>query len=902
MDMKIKAGQKQADKPVRRSVEEILKSEQKYCDIVNSISDGVYQLDIEGRFTFVNKVIVDRSNISEEKFYTLHYRDIVAQEDLERVQNNFLKVMRGEKVEPYELNYETGDGRTLTVEINTRPVYEDGKIIGLHGISRDVTERKQSERTLRESEERFRTLHEASFGGIGIHDKGIIFEANQGLVTMTGYELSELIGMDGLKLIAPEWRDQVMKNIISDYEKLYEAIGLRKDGSSYPLEIHGKVILYRGKKVRVTEFRDITERKRTEESLSESREELAEIFSMSLDMICIADINTATFLKVNPAFTRILGYPEQEFLKRPFLDFIHPDDVESTIAVINKKLQKGEKAVDFTNRYRCKDGTYRWLGWMSHPIPKRGITFAVAHDVTERKRAEDALRESEKKYRMVLETNPDPMIVYDMEGKVIYLNPAFTSVFGWSLEEKIGKKLDDFVPDESWPETRMMIDLVIAGKSFSGIETLRLTREGKIIPVSISGSCHRNNEGNIEVSVINLRDITGLKQAEEEKAKLEEQYRQAQKMEAIGQLAGGVAHDFNNMLNIILGYSQMALMKLESSDPLQADIREIVSAGKRSTDLVRQLLAFARKQTITPRVLDMNDTVAGMLNMLRRLIGEDIDLLWMPAANLWSVKMDPAQVDQILANLSVNARDSISGVGKITIETGNAEFDDSYCAQHPGFVPGQYVLLAVSDNGCGMDKKTLEKIFEPFFTTKETGKGTGMGLATVYGIVKQNDGFINVYSEPGKGTTFKIYLPRHGEGEVERDEQRRQSGHLTGTETVLLVEDDEALLKMAKIMLEGLGYDVLTAGKPNEAIELAEQYAEEIHLLMTDVVMPAMSGRDLQKRLSALRPDMKYLFMSGYTANVIAHRGILDEGVNFLQKPFMMNDLAARVREALDKE
>ena len=290
-----------------------------------------------------------------------------------------------------------------------------------------------------------------------------------------------------------------------------------------------------------------------------------------------------------------------------------------------------------------------------------------------------------------------------------------------------------------------------------------------------------------------------------------------------------------------------------------------------------------------------------MLNMLRMLIGEEIGLLWMPDANPCSVKMDPAQVDQILANLAVNARDSISGVGKIIIETGKAELDEAYCSQYPGFVPGQYILLAVSDNGCGMDKETCEQIFQPFFTTKEVGKGTGMGLATVYGIVKQNNGFINVYSEPEKGTTFRIYLPWFEEEGVAIDKPRTHAEPLTGTETVLFVEDEEGLLKLGKVMLERLGYKVLTAGTPGQAIRLVEEHTSDIHLVLTDVVMPEMNGGDLWQRLSDIRPGMKYLFISGYTANVIAHRGILDEGVNFLQKPFSINDLAAKVREALEK-
>ncbi|RPH49463.1 MAG: PAS domain S-box protein [Desulfobacteraceae bacterium] len=643
----------------------------------------------------------------------------------------------------------------------------------------------------------------------------------------------------------------------------------------------------------------IEEKKQSETALRKSEEKYRLIFEYSpLGLLSFDE--KGVIVACNENFVRIIGSSQEALVGLNMLNL--PD--KKIVSAVRKALG-GETGL-YEDAYHSvtADKITPVRALFAPMIGGDGLIFGgvgIIEDITDRKSAENALRESEKKYRLVLEANPDPVIVYDIEGKVIYLNPAFAGLFGWSLEERIGKKMDDFVPDENWPETRMMIGRMIAGENFSGIETSRLTRDGKMIPVIISGSCYRNQEGKIEASVINLRDITGIRKAEAEKKKLEEQYRQAQKMEAIGQLAGGIAHDFNNMLNIILGYSQMALMKIDPSDQLNATIREIMNAARRSADIVRQLLAFARKQTIAPKELNLNDAVTGMLNMLRKLIGENIDLIWIPAAKLWPVKMDPAQVDQLMANLAVNARDSISGVGKITIETGNAEFDEAYCIQHEGSVPGHYAMLAVSDNGCGMDKETCEQIFEPFFTTKEVGKGTGMGLATVYGIVKQNNGFINVYSEPGKGTTFKIYVPRCGDEDLAIDEPRPEAEHLTGTETVLLVEDDEILLKMAEMMLKELGYEVLSAGSPNEAVQLAVKYTGEIHLLMTDVVMPEMSGRDLQKRLNALRPDTKCLFMSGYTANVIAHRGILDEGVNFLQKPFIMNDMAFKVREALDK-
>ncbi|MBW1778961.1 MAG: response regulator [Deltaproteobacteria bacterium] len=398
-----------------------------------------------------------------------------------------------------------------------------------------------------------------------------------------------------------------------------------------------------------------------------------------------------------------------------------------------------------------------------------------------------------------------------------------------------------------------------------------------------------------------MRDISERKRSEEEKEKLQIQLNQSQKIESVGRLAGGVAHDFNNMLGVILGHSELALEQADPASQLYAYLSEIHKAARRSADLTRQLLAFARRQTAIPRHLDLNDTVAGMLKMLQRLIGEDIDLTWMPGADLWPVKMDPAQIDQILANLCVNARDAISGVGKISIETQNSTIDKDYFADHAEAVPGDYVLLAVSDDGCGMDAETLNQIFEPFFTTKAVGEGTGLGLSTVYGIVKQNNGFINVYSEPGQGATFEIYLPRTEEME-KAEKEPVPKAVAKGSETVLMVEDEASILLLGKTVLERYGYTVLAAPTPAKAITLAETHDAPIHLLITDVVMPEMNGKDLKARIETLKPDIKVLFISGYTADVIMHRGILEGEVNFLQKPFSVHSLAGKVREVLDRE
>ena len=354
------------------------------------------------------------------------------------------------------------------------------------------------------------------------------------------------------------------------------------------------------------------------------------------------------------------------------------------------------------------------------------------------------------------------------------------------------------------------------------------------------------------------------------------------------------------MLGVILGHTELALLHLEKDEPLRTRLENIQQAAQRSADLTRQLLAFARKQTITPKVLDLNAIVEVMLKLLQRLIGEDIDLLWKPGHEIWPIRMDPAQIDQILVNLCVNSRDAIKECGKIIIETGNTSFDQDYCARHEGFVVGDYVVLSVSDDGFGMDVETISHIFEPFFTTKALGKGTGLGLATVYGIVRQNNGFLNVYSEPGLGATFTIYLPRHVLHTAIETGVCRPNTTARGNETILLVEDEAMILDMTTAMLKELGYTVLTADTPGEAIRLAIEHPGRIDLLMTDVVMPEMNGRDLAKNLLAINPNLNRLFMSGYTADVIAHHGVLDEGVHFIQKPFTMNDLSTKIREVLD--
>ena len=603
------------------------------------------------------------------------------------------------------------------------------------------------------------------------------------------------------------------------------------------------------------------------------------------------------YLKVNEAFEKLTGL-ENVVGKRA--SEIIPGIQEKDPAVIDaydRVALTGKPEVFET----YVESLAMWFS-ISAYSPFKEHFVAIFDVITDRKQAEALLRESEERFRMLLKNANDAVYVNEVTtagtGKFIEINDQACEMLGYHREELLGMTLSDIeVARQREMTPAILRDLDEAGRSL--FETEHVARDGRRIPVEVSARILSLREKPIMLSLV--RDISERKRLEAEHRTLQDRLQHAQRMESVGRLAGGVAHDYNNMLSVILGYTELSMEVVNPDEPLYENLKEIYGAAHRSKAVTRQLLAFARRQTIAPIVLDLNETVESMLKMLRRLIGENIDLAWRPGNHLWPVKMDPAQIDQILANLCVNARDAINGVGNVTIETRRATFDDAYCAQHAGFTPGQFDLLAVSDDGHGMDPDTREKIFEPFFTTKEVGQGTGLGLATVYGIVKQNDGFINVYSEPGKGTTFRIFLPAHA---GEAGEASPPSG-IPPTpagrgETILIVEDEAPLLKLGKRVLEKLGYQVLTADTPGKALQLTETVDRPIHLLLVDVVMPEMNGRDLAQKMAARFPDIKILFMSGYTADVIAHQGILDEGVNFIQKPLSTKDLALKVRTILD--
>jgi len=517
----------------------------------------------------------------------------------------------------------------------------------------------------------------------------------------------------------------------------------------------------------------------------------------------------------------------------------------------------------------------------------------LAWDIAERKQIQDSLTESYELFTTAFNSAPIMITISSIEdGTYLDANQQFLNNSGFSREEVIGKTSVELGWISETDRMQLKESIQQQGR-IHGQEISLHTKAGQTKLCKYWGEV---------ISVAGQKRLLSIALDITEQHKAEQQLHQAQKMESIGSLAGGVAHDFNNMLTVIMGHAQLGLMKSETNHNICDHFAEIMKTAERSADLTRQLLAFARKQTIAPKIIDLNEVIDGMLKMLRRLIGEDIHLAWHPAPDLWQINADPSQIDQILANLCVNARDAINGTGGITIETRNNTVDASYCEENPEAVPGDYVHLSVSDDGRGMDKETMARVFEPFFTTKGVGEGTGLGLATVYGIVKQNNGFINIYSEPGKGTTFTIHLPRLEEKSQQTLTEEKTAPLPKGQETILLVEDEPAILEITSQLLRIQGYTLLTAGSPGEAIRLAQEHVGEINLLITDVIMPEMNGKDLANKLQSLNPQLKCLYMSGYTANVIAQHGVLDEGVYFIQKPFSLPNLAAKVREMLDNK
>ncbi|MGO9314579.1 MAG: PAS domain S-box protein [Syntrophobacteraceae bacterium] len=761
-------------------------------------------------------------------------------------------------------------------------------------LENEVAERKRAEDELFNSRQMLRSVLDNIPQRVFWKDRNLVFVGcNRALALDCGYEdPDELVGKTGYETaaaaIADLHRADDRKVMESGRPKInYEELQIRPDGSQ-AWHIISKVPMYdRDGKVigMLGTYADITERKSMEEEIRQSNAYLENIFENSPDSVAIVDKH-GRFIRWNKMAADLYGYTIEDMKgKSAFELYADKDELEKMLV----SLRREGSVKNWEMRMKKKDGNVvpfeisigllrdsqsEIIGSVSVARDLSGIKEALAalkasnerlyQEITERKQAEETLERFRRHNELILNSAGEGILGLDREGRHTFVNPAATRLLGYGADELIGRKGHNLYhhtrenggsyPEEDCPIFKAYRD----GKFCQVAEEVFWRKDGTGFPVRYS-SAPIIEEGEVVGAVVTFRDITEYKRGEKERKKLEEQLFHAQKMESVGRLAGGVAHDFNNMLSVIIGQAEMALNTEVSAEELQNNLQEILKAGQRSAALTRQLLAFARRQSVMPQILDLNHTISGMLKMLRRLIGEDIDLLWGPEPDLWKVKIDPSQVDQILANLAVNARDAIIGVGAIALRTENVVIDDSKRAETPEFIRGQYVLLTVSDTGMGMSQEVCEKIFEPFFTTKELGKGTGLGLSTVYGIVKQNDGFIYAASEPGNGTTFKIYLPRFKAETVQVPSGEVEGKRPTGKETILLVEDDEAILNLGKMILEELGYKVIAAPTPRYAIHLVEDHPGDIDLLITDVVMPEMNGRELAEKLSTIRPNLKCL-------------------------------------------
>ena len=828
----------------RKQAEKVFReSEERYRTLAESAEDAIFILDSEGHFQYINQFGAIQLEGDPGKIIGKTLSQVFPPEVAEKQMLALKTVLESRKPFFQEINIvrPTGD---IYSDVRLIPILaKSGEVQSVMGIARDITERKRAEEALRESEERFRELYDHAPVGYHEYDSnGRITRVNRTDLEMLGYTAEEMIGQ-------PIWKFSVGEEIVRQQvlEKLagsrppgqnLERTYKRKDGTTFPVLVEDRLI--RDESGRIKGIRctiqDITDRKRGEESLKQSEENARQLAQENAIMAEIGRIISST-LNIDEIYQSF----SEEVKKIISFDRIVINVIDTEKNTVKNVYMAGKELQD-----RNVKDVYPLEGSGNAEMVRTQSTFLI--------QTED-FSEYEDRFPMLLST----------------FQAGFRSI--------------------------MNVPLLSKGKVVGGL----LLRSYK--PYAYTDKDVRLAErigSQIAGAIANAQLYTERIQAEEERKALQEQLRQSQKMEAIGRLAGGVAHDFNNLLTVIKGYSQLSLAEIKEDNPLRENIEEIRKATDRAADLTRQLLAFSRRQVMEMRVLDVNEHLQSLDKMLRRLIGEDIQLVSTLAEDVGRVRADPGQIEQLIMNLAVNARDAMPNGGKLTIETANVGLDQAYARAHVAVTPGRYVMISVSDTGVGMTPEVRDRVFEPFFTTKEKGKGTGLGLSTVYGVVKQSNGNIWVYSEPGKGTAFKIYLPRVDDP-LEELRKKLADGELPrGSETIFIVEDEKEVLKLAGRLLKRQGYHVLEASNGEEALKVCKERKEPFHLLLTDVVMPQMSGRQLAEQLKRVCQDFKVLYMSGYTDNAITHHGVLERGMNYLQKPFTVEGLARKVREVLN--
>jgi two-component system, cell cycle sensor histidine kinase and response regulator CckA len=751
--------------------------------------------------------------------------------------------------------------------------------------------RKHAEREIAEGRKLIQSLVDSAFDGYCIHEEGTIVEANEKVAALFGYTAKELIGKNVLTMIAPEYREVASTRIQTRDESPYqEVIGLRKDGTLFPIEVFVKNDPREGRFRRVVVCRDITSRKHAEELIRESEKRFRALIENSADGIALMR-SDGSFEYVSPSNERIAGYTTEDLFRTHFYDFIHPDDLEALMDVWKRTLESRNESIFAQCRYKHKDGTWHWLEFVNKNLLHEPSIQAIVsnyRDITARKKAEEALRDSEEKYRALFEESRDVVFISEASGRrFIDINQAGVELFGYESKEEL---LQVNIANDLFVNAADRVVLESLMKEHGYVKDFQQQlkkKNGDRVIILETSTAVRNENGEIVIYRGIMRDVTKVKQ-------LQEQLMQAQKMETVGQLAGGVAHDFNNILMAIMGYCELIKMKLPSNEDSLQHVDETIRAAERGASLTKQLLAFSRKQVLKPRSISLNETLLGMRNLLKRLIGEDVDLDMHLEPELGAVKVDPSQIEQVIMNLAVNARHAMPEGGKLTISTSSVELDENFVRTHFGSRGGPFVRLQITDSGHGMDKQTMSHMFEPFFTTKEKGKGTGLGLSTVYGIIKQSGGHITVDSAPGMGASFRIYLPRIDEAITEAPPIKPSV--FSTDHTILLVDDEENVRKATVSTLQLKGFRVLEARDGKEAIGIFQNFEGVIELLITDIVMPQMSGRELASQILLERPEVKVLFMSGYSGETVIREDLLRPGTAFVQKPATMDVLLRKIQ------
>ena len=887
----------------------VLKDEgEKFRDLLESAPDAFLIVNREARIMLVNS--------QTEKMFGWRRVELLGQPISTLIpewfgdphSDQYAKYFTGssahEKTFGVETNAERKDGTEFPVEVTLGALQNpQGSLIVK---IRDITERKRAEAALRESEARFRAVFENAAIGIALVDMyGHPVESNPALQKMLGYSALELAQMtigeftfpDDVK---PSW-DLFMELVEGKRDGYHlDKRFSRKDGQVVWGQLTESLVRNQNGEPNyaIGMVADISERKRAEVALIEEKHLLHTLTDNLPDYIYFKD-RQSRFIRVNQALVKSFGLSDAiQVLGKTDFDYFADEHAREFFSDEQEIMRTGQPIVSKEEKVTWPDGCVNWVSTTKMPLRDaqgRIIgTFGVSRDITERKRAEEALRASEEHFRSFVENLPVGVYRTTPDGHVLMANPALLRMLGYdSWQELASRNLEDEGFQAGYPRTAFREQIERQGE-VRGLEAAWKRRDGSVVFVRESAKAVRADDGRVLYYDGTLEDIT-------ERSRLEEQLRRAHKMEAVGRLAAGVAHDFNNLLTDVIGYSDFLLQRPFAVDGMRPRMAEIKKAGERAASLTRQLLAFSRMQVLQPQIVDLNSLLTNVDEMLRRVIGEDIELVTHLPSGLGHVKADPGQIEQVIMNLVVNARDAMPQGGQLTLEAANVELDSSYANSLESVLPGHYVMLAVSDTGIGINAETRAHIFEPFFTTKEQGKGTGLGLAMVYGIVKQSGGNIWVYSEPGKGTTFKVFLPR-----VDQPVEAIAPGELrveelsSGSETILLVEDEEAVRSWASEVLESRGYHVLQTDGAIKALELAEGHKEQIHLLLTDVVMPQMNGKELAELLAPLHPETSVLYMSGYADNAVVHHGLLDPGTALLQKPFTADALARKLREVLD--